>query len=44
LVKAGFDNARKVIIMISKLMAQTPEPRNKVCEPETKYRKLKRKK
>jgi len=44
LVKAGFDNARKVIEMINKLIDKTPEPRNIVCEPETKYQKLKGKK
>ena len=37
MVKAGFDNARKVIEMISKLMDKTPELRNIVCEPEAKY-------
>ena len=44
MVKAGFDNARKVIEMINKLIDKTPEPRNIVCEPETKYQKLKGKK
>jgi len=44
MVKEGFDNARKVIEMISKLMDKPKETKNLVCEPETKYQKLKRKK
>jgi len=44
MVKAGFDNAQKVIEMINKLIDKTPEPRNIVCEPETNYQKLKGKK
>ena len=39
LVKAGFDNARKVIEMISKLMDKTKGEQNLVCEPKTKYLK-----
>ncbi|MFA5782709.1 MAG: DUF5618 family protein [Bacteroidales bacterium] len=38
LVKAGFENARKVIEMISKLMDKT-SARNIVCETETTYKK-----
>jgi len=37
LVKEGFDNARKVIEMISKLMEKPKETKNIVCEPEAKY-------
>ena len=44
MVKEGFDNARKVIEMISKLMDKPKETKNLVCEPKTKYQKLKRKK
>jgi len=39
LVKEGFENARKIIIMINKLMDKTSGVQNMVCEPETKHRK-----
>jgi hypothetical protein len=40
MVKEGFENARKVIEMISKLMAKTET--GMVCEPAVKYKKRKK--
>lgn len=40
MVKEGFESARKVIEMLSKLMGDKSKEKNVVCEPETKYRKV----
>lgn len=42
MVKSGFDNARKVVEMISKLMNKTTMTNNTVCEPEVTYKKRKK--
>ena len=44
LVKEGFENSRKVIDMMSKLMEKSTGTKSTVCEPEVKYKIKKRKK
>lgn len=39
MVKEGFESARKVIEMISKLLAKNGSAKSAVCEPDVVYRK-----
>ncbi|MBI4947071.1 MAG: DUF5618 family protein [Bacteroidetes bacterium] len=42
MVKEGFENARKVIEMINKLMSKKSEQQNIICEPKARYKKRKK--